>query len=306
MSTAGTSGTHDTNMFNLPNTGSEGAAGKVKETGKVDANETPAPENAPTSKASSARAGYPNTGKAEGDRDAAVIEVLTQEPGSQTRSTDSLYFSEEMPSSGFRWWYIPAIAAPVAMVAGTTLTVVLLLQRRRRQELKAAELAAAAKATRNWLDALRMRQVLAQANNLVAPGLKLSRNPAQKVPVQASFWRDVVTDPVAAWRDLVADSVNAWRDLSAGSIGSWRDLVAESADRWRKLAVGAAQPYVNTAKSQVVATRTSASSAVNSAGEKIGGTLSHTLAFTLGALVAAAATYVLRWRQRMIETESEL
>ena len=324
MNTPGKSGTHETDMFNQPNTTNDSGTGTVKETGKADTTETRSSERAPMSPPTNEEAGRAKkTGNPGGAEEAVVIEVLTQEPGRQTRSPDSRYFAEDMPTSGFRWWYI---AAPVAAVTGATVTTVVLLQRRRQRALKAAEIAAAAKATRNWLEAMRVRQTLAQASGLIQQGVQRSRNPVEKVQARRNFWSDLVTDPivawrdlatgsVAAWRDLVADSVTGWRDLTTASVGrwsdlvtgsvtGWRDLTANSADRWRRLALSRAQPYVHTARSQAVTTKATASRAANNIGKTVNGTISHTLVFSLGALVTAAATYVFRWRQRMVEAET--
>ena len=319
MNTAGTSGSHETDMFNRPNTANETGSGTAKETGKVDTTETRAPHGASGSSAGTMES-HRTKGSGQEESKPVVIEVLTQEQGTGNLTAEPSYFAEDTPSSGLRWWLIPAIAVPVA--AGATAATILVLRQRRQRALHAAELAVAAKATRNLLDTLRLRQTLAQANALV----QRSRGSVQNVPPQASFWRDLVTDPVAAWRDLLGDSVKSWRtlvtdsvngwrdvttgsigswrDLTANSIGSWRDLLGDSADRWRRLAIRSAQPYVNTAKSQALATRASASSAVNSAGKTVSGTVSHTLAFSLGALITAATTYVVRWRQRMLEADT--
>ena len=270
MNTSGTSGTHDTETFNPGNPSGEATADKMKDTGKIDSTQTPAADE---------DMGLPkNEWQPEVEKETVYIEVLTQEPGSQGRPSDFSYFAEEIPpSSGFRWWYAPVIAAPVVIAAGTTLAAVLLVQRRRRREELAA--AAVVAATRNWLDTLRMRQALNQAGGLFRQGVKRSRS----VPVQIGTWRDQV--PM--------------------QIGAWRGLATDQATRLRKLALSNAQSYVDAARAQAMARRDSAYQAVNNAGDQISGTASHTLAFGLGALVSAVATYLLRWRQRMMEADSE-
>jgi hypothetical protein len=277
MNTAGTSGTHDTEKFNRGNSAGDAAAGTMKETGKIDTTETPVTNEGTNLPKSAARP--------EGEKETVVIEVLTQEPGSQTRSTDFTYFAAEEveTSSGFRWWYVPVIVTPVVVAAGTTFATLLLIQRRRRQELRAAELAAAAAATRNWLDTLRMRRALTQASGLVQQGVNWSRDTVASVPVQITTWRDQV--PI--------------------QVGTWRGLVTDQANRLRKITISSAQPYVDAARTQALATRTNAYQAVNNAGDRISGTASHTLAFGLGALVSAVGTYVLRWRQKMVDADSE-
>jgi hypothetical protein len=300
MNTAGTSGTHDTETFNSGNTAGEATADKMKDTGKTGSTETPA---------AGEEMGLPkNERQPEVEKETVYVEVLTQEPGSQGRPSDFSYFAEEIPpTSGFRWWYAPVIAAPVVLAAGTTVAAVLLVQRRRKRELeaaaatktwldtllmrrtqhrrdlRAAELAAVAAATKTWLDTLRIRRARTQASDLVQPGVKQSRNTIQFVPGQ----------------------IGAWREQVPAQMGAWRDLATDQAIRLRKLALSNAQSYADAARAQALATRDSAYQAVNNAGDRISGTASHTLAFGLGALVSAVATYVLRWRQRMIEANSE-
>ncbi|PWT77266.1 MAG: hypothetical protein C5B60_03055 [Chloroflexi bacterium] len=275
MNTSGTSGTHDTETFNRGNAAGEASADKVKGAGNIDPTETPA---------ASEETGLPkNAGKQEGEKETIYIEVLTEESESQGRPADFSYFAEEMPpSSGFRWWYAPAIAAPVVIAAGTTLTTLLLVRRRhKREEMEAA--AAAAAAARNWLDVLRMRPAMNQAGGLFQRGVKWSRGTVQSVPPQ----------------------IGAWRTRMPMQVGAWRDLATGRAARLRKLALSNAQSYVDAARAQAQATRDSAYQAMNNAGDRVSSTTSHTLAFGLGALVSAVATYVLRWRQRMMDAESE-
>jgi hypothetical protein len=275
MNTPGTSGTHDTETFNRGNAAGEASADKVKGAGNIDSSETPA---------TSEETGLPqNAGKQEGEKETIFIEVLTEDSESQGRPADFSYFAEETPlSSGFRWWYVPVIAAPVVIAAGTTLTTLLLVQRRRKREEMEAAVAAAAAAP-NWLDVLRMRRAVNQAGGVFQQGVKWSRGTIQSVPLQ-----------VGAWRTQVPMQVGAWRDLATGRAG-----------RLRKLALSNAQSYVDAARAQAQATRDSAYQAVNNAGDRVSSTTSHTLAFGLGAVVSAVATYMLRWRQRMKDAESE-
>lgn len=283
--TTGTSGTHDTNMFDLSNRPDEVASGKVKETGKVNMADTPVTENASKGfAANEEKKSYSErTGKPEGDKETVVIEVLTQESGAgpRTRLTDYPIYAEEAPTSGFRWWYVPVIAIPV--ITGTSLAALMVVRRQRSNALKAAEIAAATTATRNWLDTLRMRRALDQANGLLQQSLQWTRQTAQTAPGQ----------------------VNALTQLVPGQVSIWRDQATRQADQWRKLALSNAQSYVDAARAQALTTRDNATEAVTGASQTISGTASHTLAFSLGALVAATLTYVLRWRQHMLDTESE-
>jgi hypothetical protein len=285
MNTPGTSGTHDTETFNPGNPTGEATGNKMKDTGKTDSTKTPA---------AGEETGLPKSERQPtAENETVYIEVLTQETDSQGRPTDFSYFAEEIPpSSGPRWWYAPVIAAPVVIAAGTTLAAVLLVQRRRRREEMeaAAAAAAAAAATRRWLDILRLRQALNQTGGLFQRSMKLSRS----IPVQ----------------------IDTWRNQMPTQVGSWRDLATGQATRLRKLALTNAQSYVGAARAQALATRDNAVQqalatrdnavhAVNNAGDQISGTASHTLAFGFGALVSAVATYLLRWRQRMMEADAE-
>ncbi len=56
---------------------------------------------------------------------------------------------------------------------------------------------------------------------------------------------------------------------------------------------------------RALATRDSASQTLSDAGDRVNSTISHTLAFGLGALVAATGTYIGLWRQRMAQEERE-
>jgi len=155
MNTTGPSGPNASGMFDISNSGEERGIGAQQ------ANKA---ENPGTARMT------PSTGKGKPtssepgtqgvDTEAVVIEVLTQE-GSQLGG----YPYPETESSGFQWWYVPAIAVPIAAAAGATVTA--LIMRRRRQEMKAAQLAAAAAAARTWVDTLRLRRIVDQANTLL-------------------------------------------------------------------------------------------------------------------------------------------
>jgi hypothetical protein len=283
MNTVGSSGTHDTDSFGISNVSGESVTGNVQQVGKMETSGEPQasqpPRSASPGTGSTARQPGEQTTPVEGERDTVVIEVLTQESGAagrERRLSDYPYFTGEEQPSGFRWWYIPAIVAPIA--AGAAVTAVVLTQRRRREQIRAAELAAAAAATRDWLTRLRIRQALNQANNVVQQGVQWTR---QNTPGQAN-----------AWRDLVNQQANAWRDL-----------VNQQANQLRTSAFTTAQPMVDAARSRALASRASAARAWSDASESVNGTVSHSLAFGLGALVAATLTYLGLWRQRMMNAE---
>ncbi len=62
---------------------------------------------------------------------------------------------------------------------------------------------------------------------------------------------------------------------------------------------------VDAARSRALASRDNATQALNDASQNVNATVSHTLAFSLGAVVAALLTYVGLWRQRMTNAELE-
>ena len=286
MNTFGTSGTHDSERFGISNSSGETTSGNVQQVGKMEAGQetqAPQPQRSPSPGTgfTARQPGEPTTA-AEGDRDTVVIEVLTQESGvgeRKGRLSDYRNFTGEEGPSGFRWWYIPAIVAPIA--AGAATTTLLLMARRRREELKAAELAAAAAATRDWLDRLRIRAALGQANSLVQQGMQRTRQTTMSRGVQSNAWRDLVNQQTSAWRDLLN----------------------QQAHQLRTNALVTAQPVVDAARSRALASRDSATKAWSNASESVNGGVSHSLAFGLGALVAATLTYVGLWRQRMMNAE---
>jgi hypothetical protein len=62
---------------------------------------------------------------------------------------------------------------------------------------------------------------------------------------------------------------------------------------------------VDAAKARALASKATATKAWNDASDSVNGTVSHSLALGLGALVAATLTYVGLWRQRMMNAELE-
>jgi hypothetical protein len=299
MNTTGTSGTHDTDRFGISNSSGETATGNVQQVGKMDTTggtQAPQPPRS-TSPGIGSTAHQPGEKNAapEGDRDTVVIEVLTQEsgaPGRENRLSDYPYFAGDEKPSGFRWWYIPAIVAPVA--AGAAVTALVLIERRRREQLKAAELAAAAAATRNWLNRLRIRQALNEANGLIQQGMQWTRQTALTAPGQTAARRDLMNQQALVWRNMVNQQALAWRNM-----------VNQQANQLQTRALMTAQPVVDAARSRALASRASATKAWNDASDSVNGTVSHSLAFGLGALVAATLTYVGLWRQRMMNAELE-
>lgn len=283
MNTTGSSGPNASGKFDTSNSGEErgiGAQQANKATEKPGtARMTPsAGKGDPTS---------PEPGTQGADSETVVIEVLTQE-GAQLGG----YPYPEGESSGFQWWYVPAIAVPIAAAAGATVTA--LIMRRRRQEMRAAQLAAAAATARNWVDALRVRRIINQANALLQQSRRWSRQTSQLTPQQVNAWRDLVNQQVTEWRTQVPGQVNAWRDLAT-----------KQANQWRDVAVNTAQPVVGAARTRALASRDSATQAFSGASQTVNATASHTLAFSLGAVISAILTYVGLSRQRTANAELE-
>jgi hypothetical protein len=289
MNTSGASGTNASGKFDISNSGDKRGIGGQQ----ADKAENPGSARmTPTSGKAGSMSQEPG---AQGvDTESIVIEVLTQESGTglETKLGGYPYFAPEVKSSGFQWWYVPAIAVPIAAAAGATVTA--LIMRRRRQEMRAAQLAAAAAAARNWVDILRLRGAVDQVNALLQQSKRWGRQSSQLTPQQLNVWRD-----------LLNQQVNQWRTQVPGQVNAWRDLATQQANQWRDTARGTAQPVVDAARSRALASRANATQAFSGASQSVNASVSHTLAFGLGAMVSAMLTYVGLSRQRTANAELE-
>src|SRR5579871_5508780 len=110
-----------------------------------------------------------------------VVELETLEPGALG--------PESYPEEGatwFRWWYAPAVVAPLA---GATAAFVL-LRRRRREAAPIATYKAAVKQSRDWLGSVRSSKATQSAVNALQQGAATVRESAKNLPDSAIALRD--------------------------------------------------------------------------------------------------------------------
>ncbi len=316
MNTAGTSGTHDTDMHDMSNTNTMNTDAERPETnaarqmGKAETTETPASGtgkmgNATGERAGTARATYENPEDYEGyegdesgvddeELEAVMVEVLTQDSGEGLAS-------DEMRPAGFRWWYVPAIALPVA--AGAATATVLILRQRRKSQIQAA-----IAQTRDWLDTLRLRQAMNQAGDWWQQGTQWAQQTAQTLPKQLTRFQGQTQKQLRQTQKQMkkqAPPPSTLRDRALDQFTTLRKQMPDMISTWRDRALTTAQPVMDAARMRALATRDSASQTLSDAGDRVNSTISHTLAFGLGALVAATGTYIGLWRQRMAQEERE-
>lgn len=126
------------------------------------------------------------------------------------------------PTSGFKWWYVPAAALPVA--AGATAAVILL---RRRQRNNVPPLAtvygSVAKQGRDLLDSVRATDRTKKATKTVQQTIATVRDGAKSLPDQASSLRDRSAEVLSAL-DLAALAERAgdvWEDTRSTVGNVW-------------------------------------------------------------------------------------
>jgi hypothetical protein len=166
-----------------------------------------------------------------------VVEVVTIEtagmPGEIGGLTgDSL--DELTNSGGFRWWYIPAVALPVA--AGATAAV--LIARRNRKQTPATMFSSLAQQGRGWMDTVRTSDTTRKASTALQRGAANVRAGAQSLPAQASIWRDSAADALAgvASSDAVRKTTDRTRDAWDSVLDSVTGFWDERGIRARKAA----------------------------------------------------------------------
>jgi len=166
-----------------------------------------------------------------------VVEVVTLEttgmPGEIGGLTgDSL--DELANGGGFRWWYVPAVALPVA--AGATAAV--LIARRNRKQTPATMFSSLAQQGRGWMDAVRDSDTTRKASTAIQRGAASVRASAQSLPTQASAWRDSATDALAgvASADAVQKATDRTRDAWDAVLDSVTSFWDERGIRARKAA----------------------------------------------------------------------
>ena len=151
-----------------------------------------------------------------------IVEIVTLEtagmPGAIGGLTgDSL--DELTNGGGFRWWYVPAVALPVA--AGATAAV--LIARRNRKQTPATMFSSLARQGRGWMDAARTSDTTRKASMALQRGAASVRAGTQSLPDQASMWRDAAADALAGVAS--ADAVRKSTDRARDTWDSMRDSV---------------------------------------------------------------------------------
>jgi len=166
-----------------------------------------------------------------------IVEVVTLEttgmPGAIGDLTgDSL--DELANGGGFRWWYVPAVALPVA--AGATAAV--LIMRRNRKQTPATMFSSLAQQSRGWMDAVRTNDTTRKASGAIQRGAANVRASARSLPDQASIWRDSAADALAgvASAGTVQKTADRARDTWDSVLDSVTSFWDERGMRTRKAA----------------------------------------------------------------------
>ena len=266
-----------------------------------------------------------------------LIEVVEMEPLEPAAYSPEAYPYEN--GSWFRWWYVPAVVAPLA---GATAAFVL-LRRRRRESAPIAKYKAAVKQSREWLNTVRSRKAARSAVSALQQGAATVRESARNLPDTAVALRDrsgeivgvLVTSAAAQqttqgvrgavnsltsfwtkntpnakqsareqgrWALKVSNKArrNLWGWYSLGQVQKVAQSRAEKANKAIKPVVQAAR--INAAKNAArVAMRTNRTA--KRANQRARRAANRTQAFAFGALVTATLTYARAWRRRMMERE---
>jgi hypothetical protein len=256
-----------------------------------------------------------------------VVEVETLEPAA--------FSSEAYPDENagwFRWWYVPAVVAPLA---GATAAFVL-LRRRRRDTAPVATYKAAMKQSRDWLDTVRNHKATQSAVNALQQGASTVRESAKNLPGTGLALRDrsgeivgIVATSAAAqqaaqgvrgavdsltgfWNQNAPKAKQSAKEQTRRNLSGWFASgqalkVAQSQTSKANKALAKTKPVVKAAQSN--ATKNAARMAKQTnrttkrAKKRVRGAVNRTQAFALSALVTATLTYARAWRQRLMERE---
>ena len=168
MSSAGFSGTSDTNRANIPG-----------DDAKFDPYQTP--EGAAMDEM---------LGDSEPAEVLEIVEIDSTDDG-----LDALGLE---PGTGprFRWWYVPAVALPVA--AGATAGAIWLSRRNKNRRQLAGTYNRLTKQGRSWLQQVRSSRNTQQATKMLQQGIASARESAKGLPDQAGVLRDRSAEALAA------------------------------------------------------------------------------------------------------------
>jgi hypothetical protein len=186
MSSAGTSGTSDPGKANKP-TGEKGA--------------TPG----------GAYAGMHIPGDAL-DEPVEVIEVMTLEATGDAPEALAGYMPE-LSGSGFRWWYVPAVALPVA--AGVSIAAIALTRRRATAQAQALAEAKYTNALLQWRDLIASRAL---------QGMAATRALAKQFPGTASTWQGKAGGALSSVGATSSSLVQQASDTTQATMNTLTDL----------------------------------------------------------------------------------
>ena len=258
-----------------------------------------------------------------------VVELESLEPGVTSREA-----YPERSGTGFRWWYVPAVVVPAA---GVTAAVILL--QRRQQRRKSAAMAAyraAAKQSRDWLEAVRSGKATQSAVKALQQGASSVRESARNLPDTAAALRDrsgelvgaaVASAPAQQAAESARGALNSatrlWNSnapktrqtAQVRGRGAFRAADARRRGVFMWFAGGSARKAAATAREAARARALEANKAASLAAAKTNRVaqrarkranraMGRTRAFIFGALVTAIITYARAWRKRLMERET--
>lgn len=186
-----------------------------------------------------------------------IVEVVTIEtagiPGAIGDLTGDSLDDLANSGGGFRWWYVPAVALPVA--AGATAAV--LVMRRNRQRTPATMFSSLAQQSRDWMDAVRTNDTTRKASGAIQRGAANVRASARSLPDQASIWRDSATGALAgvASAGTVQKTADRARDTWDSVLDSVTSFWDERGMRTRKAAKEQPRGFASSLGSSVSDTR---------------------------------------------------
>lgn len=169
---------------------------------------------------------------------AGVIEIVEIETTGD--DLDALGLEPAMPR--FRWWYVPAVALPVA--AGATAGAIWLSRRNRSTRQPVAMYNALAKQGRSMLDQVRSSRNTRKAARTWQQGLTSMRESAKGLPDQASALRDKSAEALAAV-DLAA--------LLDQTRGIWSTALDQMSNLWERNAPAAKEVSKRANKTSMMA-----------------------------------------------------
>lgn len=155
-----------------------------------------------------------------------VVEVVTLETTAMPGDIGGLAgdsLDQITDGGGFRWWYVPAVALPVA--AGATAAVI--IARRNRRQTPATVFSSLAQQGRDWMDTVRASDTTRKASGAIQRGAASVRASAKSLPDQASTWRDATVDTLAG-----VASTDAARKAADRARDTWDSVLDSVTSFW--------------------------------------------------------------------------